>query len=115
MHHGVGNAVAHLVRVAFGNGFGGKQIIGLGHGRSPTLPGQPVLLGDIVLALETCEREARELEKPLADHVRHLLVHGMLHLLGFDHETDADAEDMEREEIAALAAIGVANPYPDRV
>ncbi|MBF0250295.1 MAG: rRNA maturation RNase YbeY [Alphaproteobacteria bacterium] len=82
---------------------------------APTLPGQPVLLGDIVLALETCEREARELEKPLADHVRHLLVHGMLHLLGFDHETDADAEDMEREEIAALAAIGVANPYPDRV
>ncbi|WP_082659528.1 rRNA maturation RNase YbeY [Aureimonas sp. AU40] len=71
------------------------------------------LLGDLVLAAETCEREAAEEGKSAADHVRHLLVHGMLHLLGFDHETDEDAEDMESAEIRILAGLGIPDPYGD--
>ena len=69
------------------------------------------LLGDVFVALETLTREAEAEEKPLADHFRHLVAHGFLHLLGFDHETEAEAETMERIEIAALARLGVANPY----
>lgn len=77
-------------------------------------PGQPLLLGDIAMAFETTAREANELNKPFADHFCHLLVHGMLHLLGFDHETDADADDMEPLEIEVLAGLGIESPYPDR-
>ena len=69
------------------------------------------LLGDVALAFETVEREAREQGKPLRDHVAHLIAHGILHLLGFDHENDADAERMERSERAALARLGLADPY----
>ncbi|MGV6875104.1 rRNA maturation RNase YbeY [Pseudochelatococcus sp. B33] len=70
-------------------------------------------VGDIVLAFETVEREARDDGKTLADHTTHLIVHGTLHLLGFDHETEAEAEAMEALEIAALADLGVADPYTD--
>ena len=68
-------------------------------------------LGDIALAFETIEREAEAEGKTLADHVAHLIVHGALHLLGHDHETDAEAEAMEAIEIEALARLGVADPY----
>lgn len=71
----------------------------------------PEELGDIAIAWETCEREAAEQGKPMADHVTHLVVHAVLHLLGYDHIDDADAELMEATEIAALARLGVANPY----
>jgi probable rRNA maturation factor len=70
-------------------------------------------LGDIVLAYETAYREAKERGISLADHASHLVVHGMLHLLGFDHDGDADAERMERVEGSALASIGVADPYAE--
>ena len=70
-------------------------------------------LGDVVLAYETAHREAKERGISLADHASHLVVHGMLHLLGFDHEGDADAERMEKVERIALASIGVADPYAD--
>ncbi|MDH3228656.1 MAG: rRNA maturation RNase YbeY [Alphaproteobacteria bacterium] len=73
--------------------------------------GRPRLLGDVVLAFETIRREAAERSKPLADHVSHLVVHGMLHLLGRDHETDVQAAAMETLEIAILAGLGVTNPY----
>jgi probable rRNA maturation factor len=68
-------------------------------------------LGDIALAYETIAREAADEHKSLADHVMHLIVHGSLHLLGLDHEADNEAEAMEALEIAALARLGVANPY----
>ena len=69
------------------------------------------LLGDVFVALETLEGEAAAEGKPLADHFRHLVAHGFLHLLGFDHETSAEAETMERIEVQALAGLGVADPY----
>jgi probable rRNA maturation factor len=71
----------------------------------------PVLLGDVVLAFETVRREAAEQRKPFADHLSHLVVHGVLHLLGFDHEKAADAAAMEAREIKILAGLGVPDPY----
>jgi probable rRNA maturation factor len=74
---------------------------------------QSPALGDIVLAHETMTREAQADGKSLGDHLSHLVVHGLLHLLGEDHETPDQAERMERLEIAALARLGIANPYAD--
>jgi probable rRNA maturation factor len=74
-------------------------------------PGAPLLLGDVVLAFETVAREADEQGKPFADHFRHLIVHGVLHLLGCDHRTEAEAAAMERLEISILGELGVPNPY----
>ena len=70
------------------------------------------LLGDIVLAHGVCAAEAADKNVPIETHAAHLVVHGTLHLLGYDHETgDADAEEMEEVERRALAAIGIADPY----
>ena len=71
----------------------------------------PRLLGDVVLALETLEREAAAQSKTLADHVSHLAVHGVLHLLGYDHARAAEADRMERLEARILAGLGIADPY----
>lgn len=71
-----------------------------------------VLLGDIVLALETCAAEAAARAVPLTDHAAHLIVHGMLHLLGHDHMNESEAEAMEAIEQAAMAALGLHDPYP---
>ncbi|MEZ5668424.1 MAG: rRNA maturation RNase YbeY [Alphaproteobacteria bacterium] len=73
----------------------------------------PLLLGDVVLAYETCRAEAEADGKRLADHVAHLVVHGVLHLLGHDHREEAEAERMEALETAILAGLGVADPYAD--
>lgn len=70
-----------------------------------------VLLGDIVLAHGVCAREAGEKAIPIERHATHLIVHGMLHLLGYDHIDDAEAETMETIERAALAALGIDDPY----
>ncbi|WP_068110139.1 rRNA maturation RNase YbeY [Tropicimonas marinistellae] len=77
----------------------------------PDFPGEPPFLGDIALAWETCAREAEEAGKPLEAHVTHLIVHGLLHLLGYDHIRDEDALLMERLEVEILFKLGFPNPY----
>ena len=80
-----------------------------------TPDGPPVLLGDIALAHETCAREAAEKGIPLEHHAAHLIVHGLLHLAGYDHELgEAQAIEMEALETKALAIMGIADPYGDR-
>ena len=78
------------------------------------MPGAPRLLGDIVIAHETTQREAEAEGKPFADHLGHLAVHGFLHLLGYDHESDDEAEAMERLERDILARLGIPDPYVTR-
>ena len=68
-------------------------------------------LGDIMMAFTTVEREAGEQSKPFVHHYMHLLIHGVLHLLGYDHETDKEAEEMESLEIKILGQLGVSDPY----
>jgi probable rRNA maturation factor len=74
----------------------------------------PRPLGDVVIAFETAARDAAAEGKALADHLRHLVVHGVLHLLGYDHGTDAEATRMEALEVRILAGLGVADPYGPR-
>lgn len=74
-------------------------------------PDEKDFLGDIALAYETIAREAEQEHKTFQDHVAHLVIHGVLHLLGFDHITDEEAEEMEELERQALAQMGIADPY----
>ena len=71
----------------------------------------PWLLGDIVMSFDTVQAESRRDDKAMADHVAHLAIHAALHLIGHDHERDADAERMEAAEVALLARLGVPDPY----
>jgi probable rRNA maturation factor len=89
------------------------NVLSFPSGETPLPDGAPVMLGDIVLASGVVFREAEEQGKPLANHVLHLIVHGMLHLLGYDHEQDDEAEIMEALEIEALARLGLPNPYAE--
>ncbi|WP_164661841.1 rRNA maturation RNase YbeY [Tropicibacter sp. Alg240-R139] len=68
-------------------------------------------LGDIAISYDTCAREAQSVGKPMDDHVTHLIVHGVLHLLGYDHIRDADATVMEALEVEILGKMGINNPY----
>jgi len=74
----------------------------------------PRMLGDIAIAYETMRREADEEQKPFDHHLSHLAVHGFLHLIGYDHENDGDAEEMEALETQILAHLGIPDPYADR-
>ncbi|MBZ9774635.1 rRNA maturation RNase YbeY [Mesorhizobium sp. CO1-1-8] len=71
----------------------------------------PPMLGDIVLAAETVAHEAALEDKPVENHITHLVIHGLLHLLGYNHETDTEAEAMEAVERAALARLAIPDPY----
>jgi probable rRNA maturation factor len=73
--------------------------------------GMPILIGDVILAFETVQREAREQGKSIENHLTHLVIHGVLHLLGYDHQSDPDADRMERLETSILARMGIADPY----
>lgn len=88
---------------------------GAAEGEVPDLPEADVFgtieLGDIAISYDTCAREASEAGKPMEDHVTHLMVHGFLHLLGYDHTNDADAALMEGIETEILATLGVPDPY----
>ena len=80
----------------------------------PELPDDaPLLLGDVILAYETCAAEAERDGITIQDHLVHLVVHGMLHLLGYDHEAPDDAQEMEGLEVELLALLNIANPYKD--
>ena len=77
----------------------------------PEVADAPLLLGDVVLAFETCAAEAAAEGKSLADHLGHLVVHGVLHLLGWDHQDEDDADAMEALETDVLAELGIADPH----
>lgn len=77
---------------------------------SPDFTGE-IALGDIAIAYDTCQREAQNLNKPVADHVTHLIIHGLLHLLGYDHIRDPDATLMEQLETEILGRMGLEDPY----
>lgn len=77
----------------------------------PVPKGEPRPLGDVVLAHGVIAREAEQQGKTLHHHTAHLIVHGVLHLLGFDHETDVEAQDMERLEASILEGLGISDPY----
>src|SRR3974390_2676338 len=74
----------------------------------------PRMLGDIAIAFETTRKEADDEQKPFDHHLSHLAVHGFLHLIGYDHENDADAEAMESKETEVLAQLGIPDPYAER-
>lgn len=76
-------------------------------------PGADILLGDVILAWETVASEAGAAQKSVADHASHLLIHGVLHLLGYDHEREEDAAIMERIEVESMARLGLPDPYAD--
>ncbi|MGO3928974.1 rRNA maturation RNase YbeY [Rhodopseudomonas pseudopalustris] len=76
--------------------------------------GAPRMLGDIAIAYQTTRREADEEGKPFNHHLSHLAVHGFLHLVGYDHETDSDAEEMEELERQILSRLGVPDPYANQ-
>jgi probable rRNA maturation factor len=80
----------------------------------PSPPNPERHLGDIALAFGTCAREADEQGKTLEHHLQHLVAHGVLHLLGYDHMTDAEAEEMEALERIILAGLGISDPYAAR-
>ena len=84
----------------------------------PGLPGLPdgedTIIGDIALGYETCFRESVEKGIGVRDHTAHLIVHGMLHLFGYDHLTESEAEEMERLETYILASMGIADPYMEK-
>jgi probable rRNA maturation factor len=80
----------------------------------PAAPSAAPHLGDVALAYETCAREAAEQGKTLEQHLQHLVAHGVLHLLGWDHMTEAEAQAMEDRERVVLAGLGAPDPYRDR-
>lgn len=92
---------------------GPTNVLAFAFDERPTPPA-PLMLGDVVLAYETVTKEAKDQGKSLADHLRHLVIHGVLHLLGYDHEAAGPARRMESLETRILATLGVPDPYRTR-
>lgn len=115
-----GNAGSGMVAVALSSDASVEALNGQFRGKPkptnvlsfPAGEGSPEgFVGDVILAAETLRREADEQDVPLSHHLQHLVVHGILHLFGYDHMSPEDAERMEAVEISILSRIGVANPY----
>lgn len=85
------------------------------HDEQTNIGGEAIMLGDVFLAYETIKKEAQEQDKLFKHHMIHLLVHGCLHLLGYDHKKDEDAIMMEMLEIKILASMGIQNPYIEKI
>ncbi|CAN5119622.1 rRNA maturation RNase YbeY [soil metagenome] len=109
------NGAVQLLNAEFRDRDKPTNVLSFPGGDMPPIPGEgpgaPIHLGDIVLAFGVCRDEAAEQGKSLANHLTHLVVHGVLHVLGRDHEDEDDAETMEAEERTLLASLGVADPY----
>ena len=109
------NGAVQLLNAEFRDKDKPTNVLSFPGGDMPPIPGEgtgaPVHLGDIVLAFGVCRDEAEAQGKTLANHLTHLVVHGVLHVLGRDHEDDAEAEAMETEERTLLASLGVSDPY----
>ena len=99
------------LNAAFRHKQGPTNVLSFPADRRATLPGEPSYLGDVIIAHETVLREAGDLDLPLRHHLQHLAIHGVLHLLGFDHIADADAAAMEALETRVLRSLGIADPY----
>ena len=108
------NALLHVLNKVWRGQDKPTNVLSFGSDGETRPEGAPQLLGDVVLAFETVAAEAREQQKPLAHHLTHLVVHGVLHLLGFDHEAAAEAAEMEALETEILAGLGIADPYRAR-
>jgi probable rRNA maturation factor len=103
-------AIAKL-NAAWRNKRGPTDVLSFPADDHPRSRGAPPLLGDIVVAYGVAARDARTMGKPLGDHLAHLMVHGTLHLLGYDHEADNEAERMEALERKILGTLGLPDPY----
>jgi probable rRNA maturation factor len=106
-----GDARVAELNAAYRGKAGATNVLSWPAGLGEAREGEPVFLGDIALAYDTCAAEADAAGVTLADHAAHLVVHGVLHLIGHDHGEDAEAEAMEALEAKALASMGVADPY----
>jgi probable rRNA maturation factor len=106
---------AHVA--ALNKDFRGKpqatNVLSFPSGETAVPRGAPGYAGDIIIARETVEREAQEMGIPVVHHLQHLVIHGLLHLVGYDHINDGDAAEMEALETRILATLGVADPYAD--
>lgn len=107
----VGEAEARALNLRFRNVDKATNVLSFPADRDGLPPVEARMLGDIVLCAPVIEQEAVRQGKPVQDHYAHLIVHGALHLFGFDHETDSEAQEMEALETRLLAVRGIADPY----
>ena len=106
-----GDAAVQTLNARFRNRDAPTNVLSFPNTPVPGAPDHDPYLGDIILAFGVCSRETTEQGKPLAHHLSHLVIHGLLHLMGHDHQTDDEAELMEARERTLLAGLGIDDPY----